>query len=118
MEATRRCGAGALVEVHTESDLDRALSAGAECIGINNRDLTTLSTDLSTFARLRSRIPAGVVTVAESGVHDAADVTRLVADGADSVLVGEALMRAADPGPLLAEMVAAAESAASARRGR
>jgi indole-3-glycerol phosphate synthase len=118
MEAARRCGAGALVEVHTEPDLDRALSAGAECIGINNRDLTTLSTDLSTFARLRSRIPAGVVIVAESGVHDAADVTRLVADGADSVLVGEALMRAADPGPLLAEMVAAAESAANARRGR
>ena len=118
LEATRRCGAGALVEVHTESDLDRALAAGAGCVGINNRDLTTLSTDLGVFARLRSRIPAGVVTVAESGVRDAADVARLVSQGADAVLVGEALMRAAEPGPLLAEMVAAAESAAAAQHGR
>jgi indole-3-glycerol phosphate synthase len=118
LEAARRCGAGALVEVHTESDLDRALAAGAGCVGVNNRDLTTLSTDLGVFARLRSRIPTGVVAVAESGVRDAADVVRLVSEGADAVLVGEALMRAAEPGPLLAEMVAAAESATAARRGR
>jgi indole-3-glycerol phosphate synthase len=118
MDAARRCGAGALVEVHTDSDLDRALAAGAECIGVNNRDLTTLSTDLTVFARLRARIPAGVVTVAESGVREAADVTRLVGEGADAVLVGEALMRAADPGALLAEMVAAAQTTAAARRGR
>jgi indole-3-glycerol phosphate synthase len=118
IEAARRCGAGALVEVHTDSDLDRALAAGAQCIGVNSRDLTTLSTDLATFARLRSRIPAGVVTVAESGVRDPADATRLVGEGADAVLVGEALMRATDPGPLLAGMVAAVESAAAARNGR
>ena len=118
LDATRRCGAGALVEVHTDSDLDRALGAGAECIGVNNRHLSTLSTDLGVFARLRARIPAGVVTVAESGVRDAADVTRLVAEGADAVLVGEALMRAPQPGPLLAEMVAAAEAAAVARHSR
>lgn len=109
MDAARRCGAGALVEVHTDSDLDRALAAGAECIGVNNRDLTTLSTDINVFARLRSRIPSGVVTVAESGVREAADVTRLVGEGADAVLVGEALMRAADPGALLTEMVIAAQ---------
>jgi indole-3-glycerol phosphate synthase len=117
MDAARRCGAGALVEVHSATDLDRALAAGAPCIGVNNRDLTTLTTDLQTFARLRARIPAGVVTVAESGVRDDADVTRLIDEGADCVLVGEALMRTAEPGPMLAEMVAAAESAA-ARRGR
>jgi indole-3-glycerol phosphate synthase len=117
LDASRRCGAGALVEVHTDDDLDRALAAGAICIGINNRDLTTLSTDLRTFARLRARIPAGVVTVAESGVRDAADVERLVGEGADAVLVGEALMRHADPGALVAELVGAAESAAAAGRG-
>ncbi|HWF57037.1 MAG TPA: indole-3-glycerol-phosphate synthase [Candidatus Dormibacteraeota bacterium] len=117
MDAARRCGAGALVEVHTDWDLDRALAAGAQCIGVNNRDLTTLSTDLGVFARLRARIPAGVVAVAESGVREAADVRRLVGEGADAVLVGEALMRAADPSALLGEMVAAAETTATARRG-
>jgi indole-3-glycerol phosphate synthase len=114
LDAARRCGAGALVEVHTDSDLDRALGSGAGCVGINNRDLRTLTTDLDTFARLRRRVPAGVVTVAESGVRDATDVARLVSEGADSVLVGEALMRSGRPGELLAEMVAAAESSAAA----
>ncbi|MEO8899695.1 MAG: indole-3-glycerol-phosphate synthase [Candidatus Dormibacter sp.] len=116
LHTSRRCGAGALVEVHTDEDLDRALAAGAVCIGINNRDLTTLSIDLGTFARLRARIPAGVVTVAESGVRDAADVARLVGEGADAVLVGEALMRHPDPGALVVELVSTAESAAAARR--
>jgi indole-3-glycerol phosphate synthase len=114
IDAARRCGAGALVEVHTDADLDRAIAAGAQCIGINNRDLRTLVTDLDTFARLRARVPAGVVTVAESGARSAADVARLIAEGADAVLVGEALMRSDRPGPLLAEMVAAADSAAVA----
>lgn len=118
LEASRRCGAGALVEVHTDEDLDRALAAGALCIGINNRDLTTLATDLGTFARLRARVPSGVVTVAESGVRDAADVARLVGEGADAVLVGEALLRHPEPAALVAEMVgAAASTAAAARRG-
>jgi indole-3-glycerol phosphate synthase len=117
LDAARRCGAGALVEVHTGEDLDRAVAAGAVCIGINNRDLTTLSTDLGTFARLRARVPVGVVTVAESGVRAAVDVARLVGEGADAVLVGEALMRHPDPSALLADLVeAAASTAAAARR--
>ncbi len=115
LDAARRCGAGALVEVHTDSDLDRALGAGVRCIGINNRDLRTLATDLRTFARLRARVPDGVVTVAESGARDATDVARLVGEGADAVLVGEALMREEAPGSLLAEMVSAAEGAAAGR---
>lgn len=111
LAAARRCGAGALVEVHSNEELDRALDAGATCIGVNNRDLTTLTTDLSTFARLRARIPAGVVTVAESGVRDPADVTRLIGEGADAVLVGEALLRSTDPTALLTAMSAAAVAA-------
>ncbi|MHB8718322.1 MAG: indole-3-glycerol phosphate synthase TrpC [Candidatus Dormibacteria bacterium] len=110
-----RCGAGALVEVHTEDEVRRALDAGATVVGINNRDLATLTTDLGTFARLRAILPDSVVSVAESGVRGAADVSRLVDEGADSVLVGEALMRAPEPGALLSEMVAAA-AAAGARR--
>ncbi len=115
IDAARRCGAGALIEVHTASDLDRVVAAGAQCIGINNRDLRTLTTDLGTFARLRARVPTGVVTVAESGVRGVADVTRLIEEGADAVLVGEALLRSDRPGALLSEMVAAAESAAGGR---
>jgi indole-3-glycerol phosphate synthase len=111
LSAARRCGAGALVEVHTEAEVRRALDAGAVCVGVNNRDLTTLTTDLDTFARLRPMIPADVVTVAESGVRSVDDVTRLVGEGADAVLVGEALMRAADPAALLADFVRAAERA-------
>lgn len=118
LAAARRCGAGALVEVHTADEVGRAIDAGARCIGVNNRDLTTLTTDLRTFARLRALIPDGVVTVAESGVREVADVTRLVGEGADAVLVGEALMRAADPAALLAEFVGAAERAAGTRGGR
>ncbi len=115
MDAARRCGAGALVEVHTDQDLDRAVAAGAECIGVNNRDLTTLATDLSTFSRLRARVPSGTVTVAESGVREPADVSRLIGEGADAVLVGEALMRSPDPQALVSGMVAAAEAAAGGR---
>ena len=115
LEAVRRARAHAVVEVHDEKELERALAAGAGCVGVNNRDLRTLRTDLSTFARLRRGLPAGVVSVAESGVRTADDVRRLVGEGADAVLVGEALMRHADPGALCAEFVAAA-AAEGARR--
>jgi indole-3-glycerol phosphate synthase len=117
LEVARRCGAGALVEVHDEAEVERAMDAGATCIGINNRDLATLTTDLRTFARLRTKIPGGVVVVAESGVRGAADVRTLVGEGADAVLVGEALLRRDDPAALLTELVSvAARTAASTRR--
>lgn len=116
LEAAERCGAGTIVEVHDEADLVVALESGARCIGINNRDLRTLTTDLATFGRLRAGIPAGVVTVAESGVRDAGDVRRLIDEGADAVLVGEALMRAPQPAHLLAQLVTSARRAVAARQ--
>ena len=113
LDAARRCGLDALVEVHDETEARRAVDAGAACIGVNNRDLRTLRTDLATFARVRSGIPHDVVCVAESGVRDEADVHRLVADGADAVLVGETLMRSGDPGAACAALVRAAREAAA-----
>ena len=114
LEAVRRAGAHALVEVHDEDQLERAVVAGAACVGINNRDLRTLRTDLGTFSRLRRLLLEPVVCVAESGARSAADVSRLVGEeGADAVLVGEALMRHEDAAVLCAEMVAAAAAAAA-----
>ncbi|HEV3124948.1 MAG TPA: indole-3-glycerol-phosphate synthase TrpC, partial [Candidatus Dormibacteraeota bacterium] len=87
------------------------VSARARCIGINNRDLATLHSDTDTFSRLRSLIPSGVVCIAESGMRDAGDVARAISDGADAVLMGEALMRAVDPAALCADMVVAGRRA-------
>jgi indole-3-glycerol phosphate synthase len=107
-----RCGAGAIVEVHDVDEARVAVAAGATCVGINNRDIGTLRTDLATFARVRRALPDEVLCVAESGVHSAGDAARLVSEGADAVLVGEALMRATSPSEACAEMVAAAHAAA------
>ncbi|MFI5286601.1 MAG: indole-3-glycerol-phosphate synthase [Candidatus Dormibacteria bacterium] len=101
----------AIVEVHDVDEAHMAVAAGAECIGINNRNLHTLTTDLATFARVRNTVPGGVVCVAESGVRSPDDVTRLINDGADAVLIGEALMRAPSPAAACAAMVAAAREA-------
>jgi indole-3-glycerol phosphate synthase len=109
-----RSGGRAIVEVHDVDETRVALAAGAECIGINNRNLETLTTDLATFARVRALIPDGVVCIAESGVRSPEDVRRLVGEGADAVLIGEALMRAASPAAACAAMVAAAREAAHA----
>lgn len=93
-----------LVEVHDEHELERALRFGAEIVGVNNRDLDTLRVDLDTCAKLRPRIPAGVLTVAESGLHTRDDVRRVEAAGFDAVLVGEALLAAPRPGERLREL--------------
>jgi indole-3-glycerol phosphate synthase len=97
----------ALVEVHDDAELDTALEAGARIVGVNNRNLATFVVDLSASERLLPRLPPSVKGVAESGVKGPAEVRRLRACGAANFLVGEALVRAADPGKLLAEMVAA-----------
>jgi indole-3-glycerol phosphate synthase len=96
----------ALVEVHHERELPAALAPRPRLLGINNRDLTSLAVDLATCLRVRPRIPAGPLVVAESGVESAADVARLKAGGLDAFLVGSSLMRAPDPAAALAALVA------------
>ena len=90
-------GMAALVEVHSEEELDRALAAGADLVGVNRRDLRTFEVDRGLAERLAVRMPPGVVTVAESGVREADDAAELAACGYDAVLVGETLVRSADP---------------------
>ena len=100
----RRLGLAAIVEVHTEPELGRALAAGADLIGVNQRDLTTFAVDEHLAARLREQMPDGVVTVAESGIRDGHDVARLFAAGYDAVLVGESLVTAPDPTAAVRQM--------------
>ena len=87
------CGLDALVEVHDEDDLRRAADAGAVLIGINNRDLHTLTVSLEATARLAALAPAGALLVSESGIGSPADARRVAGAGASAVLVGEALVR-------------------------
>jgi indole-3-glycerol phosphate synthase len=94
----------ALIEVHSEAELEAALSAGAQLIGVNHRDLDTLRLDLSLSSRLIPRIPEGIVIVAESGLTTAADIRRMRDLGAHAVLIGEALMRAPDPAATIREL--------------
>jgi indole-3-glycerol phosphate synthase len=94
-------GLDVLVEVHDESELAAALAAGADLLGINNRDLRSFEVDLATTERLATAVPEGVVLVAESGIFNPDDVARLEAAGAHAFLVGEALMREADVGAAL-----------------
>lgn len=100
-------GLAALVEVHDAPELDRALAAGARLVGVNNRSLVTFAVDLAASEALLPRLPPGVKGVAESGVRGPADVARLRARGAANFLVGEALVRADDPGRLLARLAGA-----------
>ena len=103
-EAARARGLDVLVEIHDEAELDLALRLDPELIGINHRDLRTFEVDLERGARLASRLPLDRVRVAESGIRTRADVLRLEAAGFDALLVGEALMRASDPGGALREL--------------
>ena len=100
--AARVAGLDSLFEIHNERELDRAVAHGAKIIGVNNRDLAVFKTDLALSERLIPRFPADVIAVSESGISTAADARRARAAGAHAVLVGEALMRAADPARLVA----------------
>ncbi|MGH7912109.1 MAG: indole-3-glycerol phosphate synthase TrpC [Candidatus Dormibacteraceae bacterium] len=103
-------GLEALVEVHDEAETEVALATGARLIGINHRDLVTFTVDLGLTERLRPMIPTGVVVVAESGIKGPEDAARMRAAGADAILVGEALMRAADPAATVRSLTASGEA--------
>ncbi|MEX2284025.1 MAG: indole-3-glycerol phosphate synthase TrpC [Gemmatimonadota bacterium] len=98
VQAARDLGLGTLVETHNAEEVESALLAGAQVIGINNRDLSSFQTNTETAHGLLPQIPADVVVVAESGIRSSDDVRRYGAAGFDAVLVGEWLMRQADPG--------------------
>jgi indole-3-glycerol phosphate synthase len=94
-------GMAALVEVHDAGELERAIDAGADLIGVNNRDLRTFEVTLETSLRLAGRMPAGALAVSESGIRSRADIDRLAGAGYRAFLVGEHLMKAADPAEAL-----------------
>jgi indole-3-glycerol phosphate synthase len=109
---TQTLGMQALVEVHTATELERALAAGAQIVGINNRDLNSFQTTLETTEQLAAELPTGSdrpVLVSESGIFTAADVARLRGCGVDAVLVGEALVTAPDIGSCVRELAGRAE---------
>ncbi|MBI2104915.1 MAG: indole-3-glycerol phosphate synthase TrpC [Candidatus Omnitrophica bacterium] len=106
LQAAQGLGLEPLVEVHAEEELARAVRAGARVIGINHRDLDTLTMDSDLSARLMPKVPAGTVVVAESGVQTAEDVRRMRRLGVHAVLVGEALMTAPDPAAKVRELFA------------
>lgn len=101
--AATAAGLDALYEIHTESELERALRHGARVIGVNNRDLAIFQTDLGLSERLIPRFPREVIAVSESGILTGADAARVRHAGAHAILVGEALMRTPDPAALVAE---------------
>jgi len=99
-------GLAVLMEVHDAAELEAALAAGAELVGINNRDLTTLEVDTRRTFELRERIPQGVTVVAESGFRSRRELDELAAAGVDAVLIGEALMRSPDIEAAVRELTA------------
>jgi indole-3-glycerol phosphate synthase len=105
MAAASDLGMDSLVEVHDEEEVETAVEAGAEVIGINNRDLHSLDVDLGTTFKLLADVPAGTVVVAESGITERGHVAELEDVGVDAILVGEALMRADDPASAVRELL-------------
>jgi len=93
-----------LIEVHDEDELKRALTLNPTMLGINNRNLHTFDVDLQTTLRLKEMIPDDCLIVTESGIHTTEDVEMMQSNGINSFLVGEAFMRAPDPGAKLKEL--------------
>jgi indole-3-glycerol phosphate synthase len=107
-DVARSIDMGVLVEVHDEAELHRALGLETRLIGINNRDLRSLKTDIAVTERLAPLVPADRIPVAESGIRTPGDVRRMAAAGARCLLVGEHLLRQPDPGAAARVLVEAA----------
>jgi indole-3-glycerol phosphate synthase len=105
LATARDLGLGALVETHSDEDLDKVLATDAEVVGVNARDLETLDVDVDRALTHLARIPVGRISVMESGIATRAHVRAAVDAGASAILVGEALMRADDPGAKLRELL-------------
>lgn len=114
LERAKGLGMAALVEFHDPANLDRVLAAGADLVGVNNRDLHTFTTDLDRTLRVRERVPNDVLLVSESGIHSRAQVERLQAAGVAAVLVGESLMRQPDVGLAVERLMGLAPEDATA----
>ena len=97
-------GMDALVETHSEQEVEMALDSGAQIIGVNNRDLRTFTVDVNNSLRLREMVPQDIAFVSESGIRTAQDIAKLAQNGTDAVLIGETLMRAPDKKKMLEEL--------------
>ncbi len=115
MDAARECGLATLVEIRNEAELERALAVGATVIGVNNRNLETLTIDPATAPALIPRIPVHCVAVAESGMQHAHDVTPSALAGADAILVGSAISASADPAAAVRALSGIARSTTARR---
>jgi len=104
----REYGLDVLCEIHDASELDRAVNAGCNLIGVNSRNLHTFNVDLNTAFELAQRMPKNIIGVAESGIHTGADVAHLHAAGFQAFLIGESLMKAESPGDALRALMAEA----------
>ncbi len=116
VEAAHSVGLDALVEFHRSDLLVSAVEAGSGIVGINNRNLDTMDIDVDHALRLASELPIGLISVAESAISDAADVTRVAEAGFDAVLVGTVLVTAEEPGAVLRDLVDAGDAAVPAPR--
>jgi indole-3-glycerol phosphate synthase len=105
VQLTHQLGMEALVETHSAHEVERALKAEARIVGVNNRDLDTLVTDVSLAPRLRPMVPPECVFVAESGISQPEQVAALLAAGVDAILIGDSLLRSADPGAKLRDLI-------------
>jgi indole-3-glycerol phosphate synthase len=118
LDAARRIGIGALLETHSDEELDRAIATEAPVIGVNARDLETLEVDVGAALGRLGRVPRDRVVVLESGVASREDVLAAVSAGASAILVGEALMRSADPAAAIDELLGRSVSGVSPRLSR
>jgi indole-3-glycerol phosphate synthase len=104
LDEARTYDLDALVEVHDLHDLERALALGVDFVGVNNRNLRTMTTDLAVSEHILPHVPANIFAITESGMRNIGDIERLRRAGARGFLIGEALMRAGDPAALLASL--------------